>query len=247
MRLQVCRRVAASLGLLVLCGGKAVRAQSNQQQTVGVGTIEGIVFDSLLVKAPLRGATVYIIGATLTATTDSRGRFTIDGVPEGNYALTFAHPAFDSTGVQAPQVTAHVTASAKTRVVIATPRGTSIIRAACPGTRADQTGLLMGVVRDVDSGTPLLGARVASRWFELTFDKQGRHYEILESVASSDQAGVFRLCGVPSDIPIFVRAQSGTQQTGRVEIYFNGSDVAFRDFAISLGDTAAHAVPDSLL
>jgi hypothetical protein len=248
MSVQVCRRVAASLGLFVLCGGEAVQAQSNQQSTTGgVGTIEGTVFDSLLVKAPLRGATVYVIGATFTATTDSRGRFTIDGIPEGDYSLTFAHPAFDSTGVQAPQVGAHVTAGAKTRVAIAAPRGTSIVRAACPGNRADQTGLLMGVVRDVDSGAPLPGARVASRWFELTFDRRGRHYEILETTASTDQAGVFRLCGVPSDIAIFVRAQSGTQQTGRVEIYFNGSDVAFRDFAISLGDTAAHAVPDSLV
>jgi hypothetical protein len=211
MSLQVCRRVGASLGLLVLCGGRSAQAQSNQQaSTGGVGTIEGTVFDSLFVKAPLRGATVYVIGVTLTATTDSRGRFTIDGVPEGDYSLTFAHPAFDSSGVQAPQVSAHVAAGAKTRVAIATPRGASIIRASCPGARVDQTGLLMGVVRDVDSGAPLSGARVASRWFELTFDRKGRHYEILETITSTDQAGVFRLCGVPSDIPIFVRAQSGT-------------------------------------
>lgn len=106
----------------------------------------------------------------------------------------------------------------------------------------------MGLVRDVDSGAPLPGARVASRWFELTLDRQGRrHYEVLETAATTDVAGVFRLCGVPNDVPVFVRAQSGTQQTGRVEVYFNGSDVAFRDFAISMGDTAAHAVPDSLL
>jgi len=43
MSLQVCRRVAASLGLLVFCGGNAVKARSNQSSSgVGAGTIEGI-------------------------------------------------------------------------------------------------------------------------------------------------------------------------------------------------------------
>jgi hypothetical protein len=102
-------------------------------------------------------------------------------------------------GGESVQVSAHVATGAKTRVAIATPKGASIISASCPGARVDQTGLLMGVVRDVDSGTPLSGARVASRWFEPTFDQQGRHYEILETAASTDPGGVFRLCGVPSD------------------------------------------------
>jgi len=246
MNLQGCLKFAASLGLLML-GGGAVQAQSNGSPAL-VGSVEGTVFDSLLVKGPLRGATVYVIGATLTTTTDSRGKFTIDNVPDGDHVLTFAHPLFDSASVQAPQVSVHVSPGGKTRVAIATPRGATLVRATCGGTQADQTGLLMGLVRDVDSGAPFPGARVASRWFELTLDRQGRrHYEVLETAATTDVAGVFRLCGVPNDVPVFVRAQSGTQQTGRVEVYFNGSDVAFRDFAISLGDTAAHAVPDSLL
>ena len=181
--MQGCWKCAASLGLFLLSGG-AVAAQSNDSAAslTGAGSVEGTVFDSLFVKRPLRGATVYVIGATLTATTDSRGRFTIDGVPEGDHSLTFAHPIFDSAGVQAPQVSVHVSAGATARVAIATPRGSTLLRAACPGPRAEQTGLLMGVVRDVDSGAPLSDARVASRWFELTLDRQGRRYDVLETL-----------------------------------------------------------------
>jgi len=245
--LRVCWHVIASLGVTLVADNRPLEAQSDSTARAPVGTIEGTVYDSLIVKAPLRGATVYVIGTTLAATTDSRGRFTLGDVPQGDYTLTFAHPVFDSTGVQAPQVAARVGAGARLRVTIATPRGTTLVRASCPAPQAEQTGLLLGVVRDVDTGAPLPGARVSSRWFELTIDKRGKHYGPFETSASTDQAGVFRLCGVPADIPVFVRAQAGGQQSGRVEVYFNGSDVAFRDFALSLVDTAARAVPDSLL
>lgn len=154
---------------------------------------------------------------------------------------------FDSAGVQAPQVPAHVTGAARVRVAIATPKGTTLVRASCPGSQAEQTGLLLGVVRDVDNGAPLAGARVVSRWFELTIDRQGNRYATLETTATADRAGVFRLCGVPADIPVLVRAESGSQQSGRVERYFNGSDIAFRDFTVSLADTAARVVPDSMI
>jgi hypothetical protein len=153
--------------------GTALSGQANPQR--GVGVIEGIVYDSLITRAPLRGATVYAIGTTLTATTDARGRFSIAGVPDGDHVLTFSHPVFDSAGVQAPQVPAHVTGAARVRVAIATPKGTTLVRASCPGSQAEQTGLLLGVVRDVDNGAPLAAARVVSRWFELTIDRQGKH------------------------------------------------------------------------
>lgn len=203
---------------------------TSQSPSPAAGVVEGAVYDSLLTRAPLGGATVYVVGTTASATTDRRGRFTLTGVPEGDQTLTFAHPKFDSAGVQAPQAPVHVIAAKKVRVTIATPNGATLVRASCPGPRAEKTGLLLGVVRDVDSSGPLPGARVVSRWFEMTIDTAGPRYETLEVSAVADPAGVFRLCGVPADITVFVRAISDQQQSGRVEVYFNGSDVAFRDF-----------------
>jgi hypothetical protein len=210
-------------------------------------SIEGVVYDSLITGGPLKGATVYVIGTNLAATTDAKGRFAIGAVAAGDYSLTFAHPTFDSAGVQAPQVATRVVASSKVRVTLATPQGATLIKASCRGPKAERTGLLLGVVRDAEAGTPLPGARVVSRWFELSIDKNGvARYETPEIAAIADANGVFRLCGAPSDIPVLVRARFNSQESGRIEVYFPGSAVAFRDFAISTTDTAARQLPDSL-
>jgi len=240
------RGLVAALGV-VFCWTIAERSGAQGTGTPA-GSIEGVVYDSLLTKGPLKGATVYVIGTNLAATTDTKGRFSIGTVADGEYTLTFAHPAFDSSGVQAPQIATRVTGSSKARVVLATPKGATLVKASCPGPKGEQTGLLLGVVRDVEGGAPLGGARVVSRWFELTIDKNGApHYATPEISAAADGNGVFRLCGIPADIPVLVRARAGTQESGRVEVYFSGNDVAFRDFAISTTDSAARVVPDSLL
>jgi len=211
------------------------------------GSIEGVVYDSLLTRGPLRGATVYVVGTIFIASSDGRGRFAISGIPEGEHSLTFSHPALDSTGVQAPVVSVKIGATQRARVTLATPNGASILRAACVTSRGSATGLLLGVVREVDTGLPLPGARVRSRWFELTLERTGPRYQTLEATATADQNGVYRLCGIPSDIPVLVRADAEARESGRVEVYFGGRDVTFRDFAVSLTDSAALATPDSLL
>jgi hypothetical protein len=242
--------IVGAVGLLQLfVAPPDVHAQSApppKPETAGV--IQGTLYDSLLTKGPLPGATIYLVGSNFTATTDRRGHFEILDVPAGEHTLTFSHRAFDAAGVQTPQLTVRVPAANKVRINVATPSGLSVIKATCGGTPlAEKTGLLLGVVRDVDTGGPLPDARVSSRWFELTIEKNGPRYETLETAATTDQGGVFRLCGVPADIPVMVRASLGGQQSGRVEVYFSGADVAFRDFAVSLRDSAARIVADSLV
>src|SRR5687767_2933745 len=84
----------------------------------------------------------------------------------------------------------------------------------CPGQRSEQTGLLLGVVRDVDSGAPLPRARVVSRWFELTLGPGGPRYETLEAAAITDQTGVYRLCGRPGRYPRVRASAHGDPRIG---------------------------------
>ena len=236
-----------ALGILVTAAlASEGRAQDPALPQGPVGTITGTVYDSLLTRGPLRGATVYVIGSTRLATSDARGRFTIDSVGTGEQHITFSHPLFDSAGVQAPVLRVSV-GPGGARTTLAMPSSATILAAACPGPRAESTGLLLGVVRDVDTGAPLRGARVVSRWFELTIEREGPRYQTPQAVATADDNGVYRLCGIPSDVPVFVRANAGEQESGRVEVYFSDRDIAFRDFGISLVDSAARAVPDSML
>ena len=152
------RRKTWALGMLASAWAFATSGAHGTEPLPGV--IEGVAYDSLLTKRPLQGATVYIIGTTLVATTDPRGRFSIGGVPYGSHTLTFSHPVFDSAGVQAPQVAVDVASGSMARVYLASPSAASLVKAWCRGAQSEDTGLLLGVDRDVESGAPLPGARV---------------------------------------------------------------------------------------
>ena len=86
----------AALGVLVAAMAATI-GEAQDPAPAPVGTIEGTVFDSLLTQRPLRGATVYVVGTTLAATTDDRGRFAIEGVPEGT-EVALANPETASKG-----------------------------------------------------------------------------------------------------------------------------------------------------
>lgn len=212
------------------------------------GRITGTVFDSLLSNGPLAQATVLVVGTNLSRVTDARGRFQIDSVPAGRLQLTFFHSRLDSIGVGAGSWEIEVAAGTETRANLSTPSGTTMRRTLCPelvdsGTR----GVLMGRVREVDQHTPLAGARVSSSWMEVLFSQAGPTSEKHEVSVASVSSGAFALCGVPLDVPVFVRASIGDQASGPVEIFANSRPVLFQDLAISLTDTVARLSVDSAI
>jgi hypothetical protein len=240
------RRWATALGAAVVCVFARDAEAQDPTPAVSLGRIAGTVYDSLITRGPIRGATVYVVGVNRVATSDARGRFVIDSVPHGEHHVTFSSVSLDTAGVQAPIVPVRVPMDGA-RVSLTTPSTATLLKSLCPNPRAEATGLLLGIVRDVDTGTPLRGARVESRWFELTIERDGPRYQTPSAVGTTDDSGVYRLCGVPADIPILVRATAATQESGRVEVYLSNREVAFRDFGISLVDSTARAVSDSTL
>ena len=212
------------------------------------GRIAGTVFDSLLSNGPLGQATVMIVGTTLSQVTDARGRFQIDGVPAGRLQLTFFHSMLDSVGVGAGSWDIEVTAGTETDAQLSTPSGTTMRRTVCPElVDSSNTGVLMGRVRDVDQRTPLAGARVSTNWMEVLFGPAGPSSENHEVSVASVSSGAFALCGVPLDVPVFVRASIGDQASGPVEVFANSRPLLFQDLAISLTDTVARLSVDSAM
>lgn len=63
--------------------------------TVRHAALAGVVYDSTR-AAPLAGATVFVSGTALSARTGPDGRFRIEGVPPGEYAVSFFHPRLDT-------------------------------------------------------------------------------------------------------------------------------------------------------
>lgn len=84
-------------------------------------TIDGTVFDSTR-HAPLAHATIALANTGYTTTTDSLGRFMLDSIPQGQYTLTIAHPAFDALGLAPPRVPLSVAPGAALHVTAAIPR-----------------------------------------------------------------------------------------------------------------------------
>ena len=86
--LDVIRGRCGSTALgVVLVTVVAVQAVGQEPVTTPGGTIEGTIYDSLLTRGPLKGATVYVVGTNQVVTSDVRGRFSIARVPDATTRL----------------------------------------------------------------------------------------------------------------------------------------------------------------
>lgn len=212
------------------------------------GRITGTVYDSLVTIGPLAQATVMVVGTNRSGVTDSRGRFEIDSAPIGPVQLTFFHPVLDSIGIGAGVRDLTVVAAGESRVTLGTPSGQTLRRTLCPGlSDSSNTGLVMGRVRDVDRRTAMAGARISTTWLEVLFGPRGPSSERFEASAVSVSSGAFALCGVPLDVPVFVRASVRDQVSGPVEVFANSRPVLFQDLSISLTDSTSRLSVDSVL
>src|SRR5262249_32884584 len=150
------RRLAGAL--LVMLASSALHAQV---------ILTGTVFDSLSHR-PLAGAAVQVArDSTLqakVATTDTAGRFRVDGLTPGRYLVGFLHPVVDSLGVELPP--RRVTVSgAEQHVDLAVPSAKTLGAAICRSQRSDSAGLLVGHLHDATTSFPLVGT-VTVQWME---------------------------------------------------------------------------------
>ncbi|HZF67061.1 MAG TPA: carboxypeptidase regulatory-like domain-containing protein, partial [Gemmatirosa sp.] len=172
MRLHVrpghARTVGAMLVVAALArpahaqGGAQAAAQPRPAAATSAptsGTLDGIVFDSLLTGAPLPGAEVWLEGTAHTAITGRGGRFRLADVPTGTHRLTFFHPSLEALGLTPAPRTVAVPGAAP--VWLATPSYATVRRARCG---AEEDGaLLLARVGD-DDGAVVPGAQVTVTW-----------------------------------------------------------------------------------
>src|SRR6478735_7709645 len=176
--------------------------------------ISGTVTDSVH-RAPLVDATVLATPVAPTrdtvfhsARTDASGRFELAGLQVGRYEISVEHPFTDSIGLPIPSREAQATADGTPPLALALPSVQTLRRTLCRAAESDTTlGVMLGVVRRTD-GSAVQGANVVFEWTDVTVDratlraKQTR----ISAAAISDSVGVYRVCGVPAGIPLFVQA-----------------------------------------
>ncbi|MBL0171831.1 MAG: carboxypeptidase regulatory-like domain-containing protein [Gemmatimonadaceae bacterium] len=231
------RRVLTALWALV-SAATAAASYASAQSTARLARVEGMAYDSLA-KRPLRDAFISVVGTSRSTTSDEKGRFRLDSVPEGQQQFTMQHAAFDSLGLSG--VSARVMVQPKTpKVVLAVPSFETLWRAACGEVPAPRdSALVYGTVRDAVGGLAQAGALVDVSWIDLvgggsSLASIGQRRWRRQSI--TDARGEFALCGVPAGTPLTLRAaldSADTLSVSALELEATTVRVRRRDVLVS--------------
>ncbi len=203
------------------------------------GSIAGTVYDSLSTHAPLATATVVLVETSRYATTDSHGRFRFDSVADGHYTIGFTHAVVDSLDVALPLVRVDVDGRRRSTVNLFTPSMATMLSRLCPGPREPDTGVLIGRIRDVDDQTLLPGATISTDWTEFTLSGVRTVGHRVGAATSANASGVYRLCGVPTKVPLELVSERAGFTAGPMPLLLDDARIRRMDFSISMRDSAA--------
>jgi hypothetical protein len=239
----------AALALLVLSSSISPLAA----QSPVAGRLEGIVTDSLR-AAPYAGA---IVRAThlgsepevmRSAVADRAGRYRFDALDAGTYVVSVSSPLLDSLEYGGPPHRAEVIARRTTRVELGTPSRHTLQAMACPGvTLPEGKGALVGMVTSTESDRPLPGAQIAVAWTELSIDTAAQQVTSGQRAArvAVDDAGQFRMCGVPMGEWLLVQVQHEGRAGAVVRTFVGSAGVAVRNLSFSAaGSRPLAGAPD---
>jgi hypothetical protein len=181
-------------------------------------TIRGLVFDST-VALPLQGATVAILGSpdsTLMTETDETGQFELPGVPPGEHWLSFFHPRLQVLGVSPVAQLVNLSEGEVSQVVLAVPSMETALAGWCALEPSMGGGTLDigGVVMDSLTGVTLPSTRVVLT--EIGLDGNLQRGRTLTD--TTDAAGRFAFCNLPSRAEVRLRAEFGGNQGDLVSL-----------------------------
>jgi carboxypeptidase family protein/TonB-dependent receptor-like protein len=250
---SVAEPLLAVVAIAVLSGiGHSLHAQA-----VGpVARVQGVVFDSIG-NRPLPGAMVQIIElppgrAAHTAVTDSSGRFQMDSVTPGSYLAGFLHPLLDSIGIEAANENVIVRDGEPTHIALAVPSAQHVVRAICGkaadnsshASAGDDAGMIVGHVRDANTGAPLSGAAVTLQWQTLDLGSGTARTAPHFLRATTAGEGWFAMCGVAAD-EYQLHAEHGLLHTGLLDVAIHAHEILrlslllASDSGVASGDSVA--------
>ena len=217
----------------------AVRAGA-QKAPRSAGGITGVVFDSLDDK-PLGDASVFLVGTSLSATTNAQGRFTFDTVPAGAYRVAFESPDLDAIGLTPNARTVAVQPGAVDTVALFMPSLTTLLDDMCPASRAaGGESILLGSVSDAASGAPVASATVTLSWQDVSVTRKTviEQHHVVPATTASD--GSYAVCGIPGDVLVMVHAAAGRRASGVLSVLVAPHRLVRQDVAVAFGaDSAA--------
>jgi hypothetical protein len=206
------------------------------------GSIAGTVFDSLTSHAPLANATLVLVERNKYTSTDARGRFRFDSVPDGHYTIGLTHPVLDAIDLVLPLVPVDVANGRRTSIDLSTPPMVAAYARICPGPRDPDSGVIIGTVRDADDRSPLSGADVGTQWTDITLNGTRVNKHRAGNAVTTNRDGVYLLCNVPTGVPLDVFAEHHGFIVGPLALMLDDRLIRRVDLAVSTRDSAARDV-----
>ena len=168
----------------------------------------GHVVDSLTSAAVPR-ARLSLAGTGLSAESGAGGRFIISDVLPGDYTLEVRTPSLDSVNAVSQTLVTVTRGTADLRIRV--PTGQQIAASLCGAMTVEAPGILLGTVGIRGDSVVPSGVRLFVEWQQPFMRVSGgvveRGSRVKWSESVTDARGRYRLCGVPVNMALVVRAE----------------------------------------
>jgi len=170
-------------------------------------TVAGVVQDSVSGR-PVPGAAISVMGTPAVTQSSGDGRFVLADVLPGEYAFAIRTPSLDS--IRASSVSTVMVAAGMAPLQLRVPSAAQLAASLCgdalAGANGRGKGGVIGTLVDAGDTSSLAAVRVVADWTETVvrgagLDRVGKRLE-----TRTDATGAFRLCGVPTETALTVRA-----------------------------------------
>jgi hypothetical protein len=154
------------------------------------------------------GARVELVGTTSRAVTDASGRARFDRVLPGKYMAKFITPAMERLGVAPMEREIEVRAGLPTNAFsFPLPKSDELLAELCGEVIAKRgDSMIFGLLAGPDRRALPEATMTASWQRDFRSGGQGRvSYNVENREVATDSRGNWRLCGVPSEAPLFLR------------------------------------------
>lgn len=213
-----------------------------------LGAVRGVVYDSLI-RAPLAGAHVWIIGTSASAITDDAGRFRLDSLQPGRAVIAFEHAELDSVGLSTNIKRIDIIAGRPVTIELDVPSHTTMYRTACgaggAAHAARDSGVVFGMVEDVGRHARLSGARVVVSWVAARVGQARVEVTRPGVTVMTDSLGNYYACGIPKEYVVTVSAFAGPFRSGTTELLLGARGIARRDLGLTR-DSSSSLIADSM-
>lgn len=224
-----------------------------QQVTVGTpqtGRLRGVAYDSVH-AAPLNGALIQLVSATdpsrtRSITADAQGRFEFDSLSAGTWLVGALHPQLDLLAIEQLSTSVVVKAKGTTRATLAVPSTKTLVTKVCGADVArDSAGYVHGMLRSARNMGVGAPGSVNAQWVEFSLARTGLVRTPRRLEVRSTAEGSYVACGVPVGETIRMRAWSGADSTGVLDVNVPPQGILRMDLAI--GEARRVMVPVATL